>query len=85
MVAISQGLTPEQALKSITLFPSKILGIKEMAGSLEKGKLANFIVMDGNPFELSTKVEYVYIDGKLVYNREKDKLLQDLLDDNINP
>jgi len=83
MRAIQSGLDPEEALKAITIIPAQILGATNLVGSIDKGKLAHFAVLSDDPFKLSTKVEYVYIDGKSVYDREKDKELKKLLEEKI--
>ena len=54
----------DEALKSITLYPAQILGVGDRLGSIEPGKIADLIVTDGDPLELSTRVEQVYINGR---------------------
>jgi hypothetical protein len=83
MRAIASGLTPDEALKAVTIIPARMLGADGLIGSIEKGKLASFVVLDDDPFKLSTKVEFVYIDGKLVYERAKDDELKKLLEEKI--
>jgi imidazolonepropionase-like amidohydrolase len=84
MKAISCGIPADAALRSITIVPAQILGMDGLAGSLEKGKLANFVVLDKEPFDFPGKVEFVFIEGKPVYDREKDAELKALLDEKIN-
>lgn len=67
-VAVSYGMPFEEALKTITLNPSKLLGIDKRVGSLEVGKDADIVLYDGDPFEYTTKVCKVFIDGDLVSN-----------------
>jgi imidazolonepropionase-like amidohydrolase len=67
-VAVSYGMPFEEALKSITLNPSKLLGIDKRVGSLEVGKDADIVLYDGDPFEYTTKVCKVFIDAELVSN-----------------
>jgi imidazolonepropionase-like amidohydrolase len=62
-VAMSFGLTYEDALKSITINPAKLLGLEKERGSLEKGKKADLVLFDGDPFEYTTHITEVYIDG----------------------
>ncbi|MEE9503351.1 MAG: amidohydrolase family protein [Candidatus Aminicenantaceae bacterium] len=83
MKALSSGLSPDEALKAVTIIPARMLGVDDLVGSIDKGKLANFSVLDDDPFRLSTKVEFVYIDGKLVYERAKDEELKKLLEEKI--
>jgi len=83
MRAMSCGLSPEDALKAVTLIPAQILEIDNLAGSIDKGKLANFAVLDNDLFNLSTHVEFLYIEGKRVYDREKDEELKNLMSEKI--
>lgn len=83
MKAIGSGLSTEEALRAVTLIPAQILGADNLVGSIDKGKLASFAVLDDDPFRLSTKVEFVYIDGKLVYDRTKDEELKKLTEEKI--
>jgi imidazolonepropionase-like amidohydrolase len=83
MTAIGQGLSAEQALKAVTIIPARMLGVDNLVGSIDKGKLADFLVLDRDPFQLSTKVEFVYLEGKKVYDRDKDEELRKLLGEEI--
>lgn len=64
--AVSHGMEPEQALAAVTSTPAKILGLEQRVGSLEKGKDADLVLFDGDPFEYTTHVCTVIIDGKVV-------------------
>lgn len=57
------GLTPEQALQAITLSPARLLGVADRMGSLEVGKDANVIVVDGDIMDHRSHVTRVFIDG----------------------
>ena len=63
-VAVERGLDQDAALDALTLTPANLLGLEQHYGSLERGKVASFVVADGNIFERSVKVEEVWIDGK---------------------
>jgi len=65
-------IPPERAIRWITSNPAKSLGIDEVAGTLEVGKMADVVVWGGNPFSVYTKAERVYIDGALAYERGND-------------
>lgn len=58
------GLPREEALKAITLYPAEIIGIANRIGSLEKGKDATLIITTGDPMEITTQVEKLYIQGR---------------------
>jgi imidazolonepropionase-like amidohydrolase len=62
--AAAYGLPRAEALKAITLYPAQILGVADKLGSLEVGKLANFFVSDGDPLDIRTNVELIYIGGR---------------------
>jgi imidazolonepropionase-like amidohydrolase len=63
--AIAYGLSREEALKAITLYPAEILGIANRTGSIEIGKEANFIITEGDLFDMRTgKIESVYLQGE---------------------
>ncbi len=61
--AIRAGMPREAALRAVTLAPAQALGEGARRGSLEVGKVANVVVWSGDPFELSTKVDAMFIDG----------------------
>jgi imidazolonepropionase-like amidohydrolase len=65
------GLPEEAALQMVTINPARILGIEEHVGSIDPGKDADLVLWSGNPLELSSKAERVYIDGKLVYTPQE--------------
>lgn len=66
-------ITPERAIKWITINPAKALGIDKRTGSLETGKMADVVLWTGNPFSVYSKAEKVFIDGALVYDRDDAK------------
>ena len=66
-IAQHYGLPEEAALQMITINGAKILGIEDRVGSIEIGKDADLVVWSGDPLEITSKVERVYIDGNLVY------------------
>lgn len=63
--AIRYGLSYEDALKAITINPAKLLGLDKQIGSIEKGKDADLVLFNGDPFEYTTKPCMVIIDGKV--------------------
>lgn len=64
--AMVHGLPFDEALKTITLNPARLLGIEKRVGSIEKGKDADLVLYNGDPFEYLTKVCVVIIDGVVV-------------------
>lgn len=65
-IAVANGLPYEKGLESITSAPAKILKINDKVGSLESGKDADIVVFDGDPFEYTTHVCQVIVNGKLL-------------------
>jgi imidazolonepropionase-like amidohydrolase len=73
--AAAYGLPKDDALKSVTLYAAQILGIADKVGSLELGKDATLIVTNGDPLELPTVAEQMFIQGKKIDLRDKHKQL----------
>jgi imidazolonepropionase-like amidohydrolase len=70
MAAGAGGLDREVALKAVTINAAKLLGIDKDYGSIEKGKVADLVLYDGDPFESTTHVTRTIIAGREVYNRD---------------
>lgn len=66
-LCVREGMDYMEALKSITINPAKILGIDRKVGSIEVGKDADIVIIEGKPLEVMSKVRYVVGKGKLVY------------------
>lgn len=64
---VKTGLKRDKALSALTLEPAKILGLEKTLGSIEKGKKANMIFVDGDPLDMSTRVQKVLVEGRIVY------------------
>jgi hypothetical protein len=73
------GIPRKKALEMITLLPAKILGLDHRLGSLEVGKDADIAIFSGDPLDARSWVEEVLIEGRTVYDREKDADLELLL------
>lgn len=65
-IAAANGLTLEQALATVTLDAAKILGVDKRVGSLEAGKDGDLALFDGDPFEYTSHVTGVVIEGVVV-------------------
>jgi len=77
------GLSDDNAMKAMTLDAASILGMSDRVGSLEPGKLANVIVTDGDPLEITTHLHAMFIAGRSVpleskHTRSYQKYLQRL-------
>ncbi|MFM2394244.1 MAG: hypothetical protein RLZZ546_2226 [Bacteroidota bacterium] len=61
--AAAYGMGIEEALKAITINPAEIFGVSDKYGSIEKGKMANLFISDGDPFETKTNITALFISG----------------------
>lgn len=75
--AAAHGLPRDEALKAITLYPAQILGVADRLGTLAPGRLASFIVTDGDPLETATQVQRIFIQGREVEVGNRQTRLQD--------
>jgi imidazolonepropionase-like amidohydrolase len=72
ILATRYGVSPEVALKSLTIHAAEILGIADRVGSIEKGKDADLVILNGEPLQLTSSVEMVIINGHIVYKRREE-------------
>jgi imidazolonepropionase-like amidohydrolase len=64
--SIEAGLSPDDALRAVTITPATILGINMLVGTIETGKLANLVVVSGNDlFASGTPIKHVFVEGRL--------------------
>ncbi len=75
--AVAYGLPYDEALKAITLYPAQVWGVADRYGSLAPGKVANVVVWGGDPLELLTPVEAVFIRGVQVPMVSRETQLRD--------
>ncbi|MFW5893463.1 MAG: amidohydrolase [Bacillota bacterium] len=64
---VKHGLSKEKALQAVTTEAARINGVLHKVGSLESGKDADVVIWDGDPFDIMSRPEKVYIDGQLVH------------------
>lgn len=62
---VEAGLSEEAALAALTTNPAKMLGLSDMMGTIEPGKMGNVFVTDKPYFEEKSNVRYVFVDGKM--------------------
>jgi imidazolonepropionase-like amidohydrolase len=75
--AVAYGLPYDEALRAVTLYPAQIWGVADTHGSLAPGKVADVVVWDGDPLELMTNVEHVFIGGREVPLTSRQTELRD--------
>ena len=69
-LGIRYGMTEQDALEAVTINPAAIAGVEDRVGSLEVGKDADIVVLNGTWYEVSTLVTRVYVEGQVAYDRE---------------
>ncbi|HMF74245.1 MAG TPA: amidohydrolase family protein, partial [Bryobacteraceae bacterium] len=79
--AAAFGLPHDEALKALTINSAEILGAGDQLGSIEKGKLGDLILTDGDPMEAKTNIKQMFIAGKEVslesrHTREYEKWMK---------
>jgi imidazolonepropionase-like amidohydrolase len=71
--AIEKGLPEAEALEAMTLTPAKFLGVADVLGSIEPGKIANIVLTSGEIFQEKSKVKKVFVDGLCFEIKEPPK------------
>ena len=66
-LAIRGGMNPDEALKAITINAAEIIGMGDRVGSLEVGKDADVLILDGHPLRLRSRIQTTIINGKIEY------------------
>ena len=69
-IAHGHGMSEADVLRAVTLSPAEALGVADRMGSLEVGKDADVVVLDGDPLSIRTWATRVYVGGQLVHERE---------------
>ena len=74
--AVKYGNTSqEDAWKLVTLNPAKLLHLDHRMGSIKSGKDADIVLWTANPLSVYAKVAQTYVDGKLMFDIKKDKII----------
>ena len=78
---VEAGLSPMEALQTATLNPARFLGKEKDLGTVEKGKIADLVLLDANPLEdigNSRKIDAVVVGGRLLRKAELQRMLADI-------
>ncbi|WP_167546594.1 amidohydrolase family protein [Stieleria maiorica] len=67
------GVSPEEALKFVTLNPAKQLRIDDHVGSIEPGKDADLVLWSGPPLSTLSRCEQTWVDGRMMFSLEQDR------------
>ena len=66
---VRAGMSREAALEALTIANARMMDMEDRVGSLEEGKDADFIILNGDPFSVYTQVQETWIEGKKVWDR----------------
>ena len=78
MLLVNAGLTPMEALQTATLNPARFLGREKDLGTVEKNKIADLVLLEGNPLEdirNTQRINAVVIRGRLIPKAELEQML----------
>jgi imidazolonepropionase-like amidohydrolase len=72
--AVRGGASEKAALAALTIVPAQMLGLEDRIGSIDKGKDADLLILNGPPLDYRTYVETAMVNGRVVYERAKDRI-----------
>lgn len=72
--AVRGGCSEKTALEALTIVPARMLGMEDRIGSIEEGKDADLLILNGQPMDYRTYVETAIVNGKVAYQRYTDKV-----------
>lgn len=70
---IENGMSEKMALTALTTYPAKVIGVSDVAGTIEKGKLGNLLISDKPYFEEKANIKFMLIDGEIFEYEVKEK------------
>lgn len=76
---VQAGLTPIESLQTATINPVRFLGMEKDLGTIERGKIANLVLLDADPFadiHNTTKISEVFLAGKEFDRATLDEMLK---------
>jgi len=65
--AIRYGMDPDKAFRAVTSYPAQMLNVDDRIGSIDAGKDADIVILSGEPFDFTSRVEKVIINGKIAF------------------
>lgn len=72
--AVRGGCSEQTALRALTIVPATMLGLQDRIGSIEEGKDADLLILNGQPLDYRTYVETAIVNGQVAYSRSADKV-----------
>ncbi|MEM7557606.1 MAG: amidohydrolase family protein [Planctomycetota bacterium] len=73
--AVRGGASERKALEAITIAPARMMGLDKRIGSIEVGKDADLLILNGQPLDYRTYVETAMVNGRVAYERGKARVL----------
>lgn len=73
--AVRGGASESRALAAITIVPATLLGLQDRIGSIEVGKDADLLILNGQPLDYRTYVETALVNGRVAYVRSEDRIV----------
>jgi imidazolonepropionase-like amidohydrolase len=83
--AVAYGLPWDAALAAMTVNPARIFGLEGATGSLQAGKDADLVIWDGDPLEVTSAAERVFIRGRDIPMVSRHTLLRDRYGNDAGP
>ncbi|PWN07759.1 amidohydrolase family protein [Rhodohalobacter mucosus] len=68
-LGVNEGMSRQKALEAVTIAGARLLDLDHRVGSLEPGKDADFIILNGDPFSVYTHIEQTWIEGEKAWDR----------------
>lgn len=75
--AVAEGLPYDAAIAALTRNPAEMFGVGAQLGTLEPGKAADVVIWDGDPLEVTTRPEAVFIDGRAQDLNNRQQMLME--------
>jgi imidazolonepropionase-like amidohydrolase len=78
---VGRGVSPDAALRMVTITPAEVLGLAHRVGTIAPGRDADLVILDGEPLDSRTRVAATLINGRTVYQRpgERDRIERGLI------
>ncbi len=72
--AVRGGCSEKTGLEALTIIPARMMGLEKRLGSIEVGKDADLLLLNGQPLDYRTYVETAIVNGRVAYERARDRV-----------